>query len=71
MLQQIRNYLKSTPFRPFMIHASSGENFPVDHPESAAIVGQNVLVLLPDGENSIALWALHIIGVSGAENVAA
>jgi hypothetical protein len=54
-----------------MIHCSSGEVFRVDHPENAAIVGHQVVVALPDGENAIMLSPLHISGVSGAESVAA
>jgi hypothetical protein len=70
MLQQIRLYLKSTPFAPFAIHCSSGEDFRVEHPENAAIVGHQVIVALPDGENAVMLSPLHITGVSGAETVA-
>jgi hypothetical protein len=71
MLEQIRQYLKSTPFMPFSIHCSSGDVFLVDHPENAAIVRHMVLVALPDGENAVALSALHITGVSGPQGVAA
>jgi hypothetical protein len=71
MLQQIRLFLKSTPFAPFSIHCSSGDVFRVEHPENAAIVGQLVVVALPDGENAVMLSPLHILGVSGPESVAA
>jgi len=72
MIQQIRLLLKAVPFAPFAIHCSSGDVFRVDHPESAAIVGQHhVVVALPDGESAIMLTPLHIIGVSGPESVAA
>ena len=71
MLQQIRLYLKSAPFTPFAIHCGSGEVFRVEHPENAAIVGRQVVVALPDGENAVMLSPLHISGVSGAESVAA
>ncbi len=71
MLEQIRQYLKSTPFTPFSIHCSSGDVFRVEHPENAAIVRHVVLVALPDGENAVMLSPLHISGVSGPESVAA
>ena len=71
MLQQIRFFLKSTPFTPFAVHCSSGEVFRVEHPENAAIVGNHVVVALPDGENAVMLSPLHITGVSGPESVAA
>jgi hypothetical protein len=71
MLQQIRLFLKSTPFTPFAIHCSSGEVFRVEHPENPATVGHQLIVALPDGENAVMLSPLHITGVSGAESVAA
>jgi hypothetical protein len=67
MLEQIRNYLRATPFVPFQIHTSAGEVFKVDHPENCAVVAHSVLVAVPDGENAIALNALHITGVAGVQ----
>jgi len=71
MLEQIRQFLKNTPFRPFGIHCSSGEVFRVAHPENAAGVGQQVVVALPDNKNAIMISPLHIIGVSGIQGVPA
>ena len=71
MLQQIRARLRATPFQPFEIRLSSGDVFRVEHPENAAVIGHNVAVLLPDGENAIMLSGLHIVGVSGLDIVAA
>jgi hypothetical protein len=71
MLEQIRQRLRETPFKPFEIRCSSGDVFRVTHPENAAVVAHTVTVALPDGENSITLSALHIIGVSGIDQVAA
>lgn len=67
MLEQIRNYLRATPFVPFQIHTSAGEFFNVDHPENCAIVAHTVVVALPGGENAIMLSRLHITGVAGAQ----
>ena len=71
MLQQIRFFLHQTPFQPFAIRCSSGDVFRVEHPENAAIVKHTVLVALPEGDEAIMLSALHIVGVSGIEQVAA
>ena len=71
MLEQIRQFLKNVPFRPFEIHCSSGEVFRVDHPENAAIVAQLVIVALPGGEKAIMISPLHIVGVSGVDKVPA
>jgi len=71
MLEQIRLFLRQTPFQPFQIRCSSGDVFRVEHPENAAIVKRTVLVALPEGDEAIMLSALHIAGVSGIEHVAA
>lgn len=71
MLQQIRMFLQQTPFQPFQIRISSGDVFRVEHPENAAIVKHSVLVALPEGDEAIMLSALHIVCVSGIEQVAA
>ena len=71
MLEQVRRFLKNTPFRAFEIHSSSGEIFRVEHPENAAIVGGFIVVALPDGQNAIMLSPLHITGVSGLQDVKA
>ncbi len=71
MLEQIRQFLKNTPFRPFEIHCSSGEIFRVEHPENAAVVGQQVVVVLPDNKNAIMISPLHIVSVSGIQEVPA
>ena len=67
MLEQIRRYLRATPFVPFQINTSAGEVFTVEHPENCAIVAHTAVVALPDGENAIMLSALHITGVAGAQ----
>ena len=71
MLEQIRMYLRQTPFQPFQIRCSSGDVFRVEHPENAAIVKHTVMVALPEGDEAIMLSALHIVGVSGLEQIAA
>jgi hypothetical protein len=71
MLEQVRHFLKNMPFQPIEIHCSSGEVFRVEHPENAAIVGHQIVVALPDAQNAIMISPLHIIGVSGVQNVAA
>ena len=71
MLRQIRMFLQQTPFQPFQIRVSSGDVFRVDHPENAAIVKHTVLVALPEGDEAIMLSAMHIVGVSGVEQVPA
>jgi len=71
MLEQVRSFLRNTPFRRFEIHCSSGEVFRVEHPENAAIVGQQVVVALADNVNAIMISPLHIVEISGVQRVAA
>jgi hypothetical protein len=71
MLEQVRSFLRNTPFRPFEIHCSSGEVFQVEHPENAAVVGNFVVVALSGGKKAIMISPLHITGVSGIQGVPA
>jgi hypothetical protein len=71
MVQQIRVLLKTTPFQPFDIRCSNGEIYHVGHPENAAVVGNFVIVEMPDGENAIMLSPLHIVGVVSTDSVPA
>jgi len=72
MLEQIREFLRNTPFRPFEVHCSSGEVFRVDHPENAAVVGQQVVVVaLAGNKGAIMIRPIHIVGVSGIQDVPA
>ena len=71
MLEQIRQRLRETPFKPFEVRCSSGDVFRVEHPENAAVVAHTVTIALPDGENAITLSPLHIVGVSGFDQLAA
>lgn len=71
MLQQIRMRLRVVPFEPFDVHCSSGDIFHVGHPENAAVVGHSVTIAMPNGEDTITLSALHIVGVSGVDQIAA
>ena len=71
MLEQVRQFLKNAPFKAFEIRCSSGEVFRVEHPENAAIVGQQVVVALADGKNAIMISPLYIIGVNGVQGVPA
>ncbi|MEA3213807.1 MAG: hypothetical protein QOE70_6864 [Chthoniobacter sp.] len=67
MLNQIREYLRAVPFRPFEIHCTNGDAFWIEHPENAAVVAHQVVVALPGGESVTTLSALHIVRASGFE----
>jgi len=63
--------LENTPFGPFELHCSSGKVFRVDHPENAAVVGQQVVVVLVGNKGAIMIRPIHIVGVSGIQDVPA
>lgn len=42
--QEVVNYIKAQPFRPFRIHMASGESFDIRHPEMVRI-GRSTLIL--------------------------
>jgi hypothetical protein len=72
MLEQIRKFLRAIPFEPFVIQASSGAIFKVDHPENAAIVGTRVVVADPQAGDAVDIISpLHIVAVRGIQTVAA
>ncbi|HEY2342383.1 MAG TPA: hypothetical protein VGH90_05100 [Chthoniobacteraceae bacterium] len=64
MLQQILILLRGQPFHPFSIVTTSGDEYAVDHPENAAIVGGRVVVALPGQDAGVATLAgLHITAI--------
>jgi hypothetical protein len=44
----IRDRLRKQPFDPFEIHMSSGDVYPVKHPEQALVTGANVYIWYPE-----------------------
>lgn len=54
-LEGVRAAHRARPFRPFRIHTSSGESYPVRHPETLAMSPDvNVLVVMP-GAGEVAM----------------
>jgi hypothetical protein len=47
----IRSYLKASPFQPFVIRMNDGREFPVPHPDFAAVSpsGGRIHLFLEDG----------------------
>jgi hypothetical protein len=62
VIRQIQALLQRTPFQPFIIVSTSGQEYRVDHPENAAILGGLVVVAL-EGEGVASLAGLHIAAV--------
>jgi hypothetical protein len=71
MLEQIRLRLRYTPFEPFEVRCSNGDVYRVEHPENAAVIKHNVIIGLPDNESVCVLSPLHIVGVTGIDQIAA
>ena len=42
--QEVLNYVKAEPFRPFRIRMNSGRTFDIDHPEMVRIGRRDLLV---------------------------
>lgn len=60
MLEQIAKLLERTPFHPFSIVTTNGNEYRVDHPENAAIVARRLVVALPNDEGVVTLSTLHV-----------
>ncbi|MBI4624138.1 MAG: hypothetical protein HY736_13100, partial [Verrucomicrobia bacterium] len=60
MIDQIALLLQTTPFVPFTVMTSSGENFHVPHPDHALISPKGTRVTIyNDDETAGMLTALH------------
>ena len=65
----IREYLAHRPFKPFTLIASSGDRYPVTHPDAALVARTQVVIALPDEKDNEAtdriarLSFLHVVGV--------
>lgn len=64
--KELRDRLRTEPFEPFELQLSTGESFPVRHPENL-VVGKRTCYLfaMADGiaEEMIQLSLLHIVKV--------
>lgn len=67
--ESIRELLKAQPFIPFEVHMSSGDVYPVNHPEHALLTGAACYIWFPDDPNDrVARCSLlHITGVEYTE----
>jgi hypothetical protein len=59
MLEQMRQLLENTSFRPFEIHRLVGQVYRVEHSENAAVLRQHVVVALPGNQNAIMKSVAH------------
>ena len=54
--------MTATPFQPFIIKMSNGEQWEVKHPENLA-VGKHFMVLIePETDRTYDLYLLHVVG---------
>lgn len=66
MLEQIRQFLRATPFQPFDIRTSDGREYHVATPDHAHIrPGGTQLYVYPDDGRDVAISALHLAAVVG------
>ena len=61
MKEQLTKLLTATPFQPFIIKMSNGEQWEVKHPENLA-VGKHFMVLIePETDRTHDLYLLHMV----------
>ena len=66
----IRELIRAQPFQPFEVHLSSGDVYPVGHPEQVLVTGASVYIWYPDSEKEdhvVRCSLLHVTGVEYAE----
>lgn len=62
MEEELAKLLLATPFEPFLIKMSNGEQWGVRHPEDLA-VGKHFMVLIePESDRTHDLYLLHVVG---------
>lgn len=50
---QVRDHLKTQPFRPIRIHKSDGSSYEVRHPEMAYVTASQVMIALEMSEENL------------------
>lgn len=51
--EEIRNHVRTQPFRPFRLYLSNGASYDVRHPELIYISRREVIVALEVGEDDV------------------
>jgi hypothetical protein len=63
----IRERLRKQPFEAFEVDMSSGDVYPVRHPEQSLVTGANLYVWYPETDHVASLSLLHITGLEISE----
>ena len=50
---QIRDHLKTRPFRPIRVHISDGSSYDILHPEMAYVTASQVMIALEMSEDDL------------------
>ena len=63
--ESIRELVRAQPFVPFEVHLSSGDVYPISHPEQVLVTGSAMFIWFPeDPDYRVARCSLlHITGV--------
>jgi hypothetical protein len=56
------------PFRPFLIRLSNGSAYAVSHPESVYLFKTKIVIALPDSNEALVCFLLHIAEVRMAHS---
>ena len=69
--EEIKQFLKATPFVPFRVHTTDGKHLDMKHPELAFLTRMMLLVGagvadptgdIPDHANSVSMWHVVCLG---------
>jgi hypothetical protein len=66
--ENIREYLNREPFLPFRLVMTSGKEYEVTTPNSAALLRSEVFVVLPDGDHWAHVPFLHVASIETIRN---
>ncbi len=69
-IQEIVAYLKTVPFRPFVIHTTDGREFPVLHPDFLTITPRGKILYERDEKSTAFISPLHVVSVESLPETA-
>lgn len=67
-LENVCDWLRNAPFRPFVVEVSNGETFEVRHPENAILLKSLLIVGYPETDRAVHLDLVHINSIEAIES---
>jgi hypothetical protein len=63
MHETLNEFLNQRPFKAFEIRLSNGDHYPVKHPDAAILMKTKIVLVVPDTNEHLICFLLHIAAV--------